>query len=299
MRAMAGEQVVTGTVIGDRGVPIAGYVKLGASGARRAIATSVTLRADDGHELELVELATATIEPVATRRAAWQDLEREPGSSLLVDDAPAPDVEVEVSAALLRGGERIAAWGEVREHVFEGDGTGDVYRAGATRRVRVVAPALVVVGAHALERLDKLRARRATPPTPTAARRVETPTPTPPKPKPAPKRRGPWHQRPAVSLGVWCAIPLIVLLGVGALVGGPPLRPVAAALGGAALGGAAGPRRDDVAELSRPPRSRPRRRTPRRSSRAYGERGTGGRRSRARQRRPSTPSPASRRTEST
>ena len=81
------DELVSGTVIGADGDVVGGRVKLGANGTWKSLSSTVKLRTDEGHEVELVEIAKATIDPVVTKKADWQDIEREAGASLFVDEA--------------------------------------------------------------------------------------------------------------------------------------------------------------------------------------------------------------------
>jgi hypothetical protein len=201
------EELVSGVVIGDAGALVGGRVKLGANGTWHAITKVVKMRTDEGHEVELVDLERATMDPVVTQKADWRDLETEPGAFACVDEAPAPDVTAELYSSHVRGGQRIAAWGEVREHVLDG-GSGGAYRESAKRRVIVMAPSMVFVGDNCIERLERLRATPA-----------HTPLRPPPRSAPAETpvvstEASPWGELRAEPVGLVAMVPVIVLFGI-------------------------------------------------------------------------------------
>jgi hypothetical protein len=97
---------------------------------------------------------------------------------------------------------RVAAWGEAREHVLDGEGAGGAYRQGAKRRVVVMAPMMVFVGDNCVERLERLRA--------TPAHVPLRPPPIVEKPE---EPETPWREVRALPIGVLAMIPCVLLFG--------------------------------------------------------------------------------------
>lgn len=197
------DAVVTGVVVGDAGREIGGYAKLGPHGERRTIGERVVVRTDDGHEVELVELAAATIQPLVSRKAPWSELEEVLGARVCIDDAPAPDVVTELIVAVVRAGERIAAWGPVLERAFEG--TSGHYRSAAQRRIVRLAPTLVVLGHGCEERLAALREAQVV----RAGASVEAAS-EPPLSSHA-RSATPWYELRTVPLGLWVMLPAVLV----------------------------------------------------------------------------------------
>lgn len=112
--------VVRGTVVGEAGVAVAGWVSLGKKLPQRWLAQTVRIKTDDGRELTIEGLGADTIAPIVTREAKWQDLEGEELAKLCSREAPAPDVEVDFMTAVLRGGEPIVAWGPALDRGYVG-----------------------------------------------------------------------------------------------------------------------------------------------------------------------------------
>lgn len=196
------DAIVTGVVVGDEGREVGGYAKLGPHGERRTIGDRVVVRTDDGHEVQLVELAAATIQPLVSRKAPWSELEEVPGARACIDDAPAPDVVTELSAAVVRSGERIAAWGPVLEQAF--DGTSGHYRSAAQRRIVRLAPTLVVLGHGCEERLAALREAQVR----AGASVKEAAEPSLSLPA---RSSTPWYELRSVPLGVWVMLPAVLV----------------------------------------------------------------------------------------
>ncbi|MFN0250813.1 MAG: hypothetical protein ACKV2T_28320 [Kofleriaceae bacterium] len=211
-------------MLGDEGTIVGGRVKLGANGTWHAISKVVKLRTGEGHEVELVEIEHATIDPVVTTKADWGDLEKEPGALACVDEAPAPDVTAELYSSHIRGGQRIAAWGEVREHVLDGEVGVGAYRESAKRRVVVMAPSMVFLGDNCVERLERLRATPA-----------HEPLRSPSEAAPKLPETTPWGELRVVPVGIFATVPVVVLFGVLAVVRNAASPSAALALIGAAL----------------------------------------------------------------
>jgi len=152
---------LTGTALGQPGVPVAGWARLGAKAERRFVASSLRLRTDDGREVEITEIGRASIEPVARREQPWHTLEQTPGASLCVADAPAPDREVELSTALVCGGQRIAVFGPVLRRDFAPAAAASeagAFRQPAAQQVSAVAARLLAIGDDCEARLRRMRA---------------------------------------------------------------------------------------------------------------------------------------------
>src|SRR5687768_3321855 len=102
--------IVRGTVIGDAGAPVAGWVSLGKKQPQRWISHVVRIKSDDGREITIEDLGSDTIAPVTREPAKWRDIEGDELAKLCTREAPAPDVDVDFTTALLRGGDPIVAW---------------------------------------------------------------------------------------------------------------------------------------------------------------------------------------------
>lgn len=149
------EAEIVGVVEGTAGEVVGGWAQV-AQRPRRGAVGVIKVRTADDRVVE-VEIGSATIEPVARETAAWQTLEGSAAARMCADDAPAPDAEVELRSALIRGGDRIAAWGEVIATELVGGGPRD----GATPAVRRLAATAVAVGDGCEARLDEVKAEHA------------------------------------------------------------------------------------------------------------------------------------------
>ncbi len=148
--------VVRGTVIGDAGAAVAGWVSLGKRSPQRWISQVVRIATDDGREITLDGLGAESLTPVSTEAVKWRDLEGKDLAQLCSREAPAPDVEVDFRSAVLRGGEPVVAWGEPTEHGYAGsaraDGSdvagdaGDPFRGTVERAVTRLAARVVAIG---------------------------------------------------------------------------------------------------------------------------------------------------------
>lgn len=102
--------VVSGAVVGPTGALVAGWVQLGGA-PRRSVSDVVRIDAG-GHEQTIRLAADARFDPVERRAATWRALEGDERAQRCVDDAPGPDVEVKLVAAVLRGGDPVSLWVE-------------------------------------------------------------------------------------------------------------------------------------------------------------------------------------------
>jgi hypothetical protein len=151
--------VMRGTVIGDANTPVAGWVSLGKRSPQRWISRTVRITTEDGRKITLEDLTADTIAPVVTEEKRWRDLEGGELARLCSREAPAPDVEVELTTAVLRGGEAIVAWGVATEHGPAGGGGGDAYRGTAERVVTRLSARAIATGDDREALLERARAR--------------------------------------------------------------------------------------------------------------------------------------------
>ena len=226
--------IVRGTVVGATRAPVAGWVSLGKREPQRWIAHVVRITSDTGHEIAIEDLAADTIVPVSTVEAKWRDLEQNDLAHLCSREAPAPDVEVDFTTAVLRGGDPIVVWGVVTEHGYVGAAdtvpNGDAFRGTTERGVTKLAARVLAIGddreavlARARERVieqqrdeEVARAKQAKPPKQQAAAK-------PVRPKADPD----YVNRIAWNLPLWIALAgLAVVAALSVVTGssGPALR---------------------------------------------------------------------------
>ncbi len=155
---MAEQIVVRGTVVGEEGVAVAGWVSLGKKLPQRWLSHTVRITSDEGHELTLEGLGADTIAPVTTREAAWSAIEGEELAKLCVREAPAPEVEVDFTTAVLRGGDVIVAWGDVLDRGYIG---GDSQRGSVEGGITKLRAHVVAVGDDRESLLERGRERHA------------------------------------------------------------------------------------------------------------------------------------------
>jgi hypothetical protein len=149
---MAERVVVHGAVIGEAGKPVAGWVSLGASQPQRWLSRTVRIASDEGHEITVEDLGGEAIAPVTKREVVWSDFEKDELSSLLVRDAPAPDVEVKLHDAILRGGDHVSVWGDVTDRGYVG---GDSQRGSVEGGITRIRAWLLSYGENAARLLDE------------------------------------------------------------------------------------------------------------------------------------------------
>lgn len=217
---MSDDAEVCGVVLGAPGELIAGWSKLGERGARNMLRAPVTIRTDNGPEVKLESIEGATLGPVVRRTAEWQAHEMDALTALCLDEAPAPDVEVELISARICGGDRIAASGTVVERGFAtGASSADgAFRTAAESTVAVLRPAFIATGDDAVAQLTRLIEEAAKPPSPP----VTTPSPRPapakvvPAPVAKPKKKPPdgVHDRLAPTFMPWFALAWLAAAGV-------------------------------------------------------------------------------------
>lgn len=143
--------VVRGTVIGEAGKPVAGWVSLGKKQPQRFLSRTVRITSSDGHEITLEDLDGEEIHPVAKREVKWPELEGTAIGNLCAREAPAPDVEIELREALLCGGDEVAAWGEVVDRGYIGGESQRGSVEGGITKLRVM---LVQIGDDCVAKLE-------------------------------------------------------------------------------------------------------------------------------------------------
>jgi hypothetical protein len=143
--------VVRGTVIGDAGKPVAGWVSLGKKQPQRFLSRTLRIESSEGHEMVLEDIDGNEIQPIAKREVKWQELEGTEIGNLCAREAPAPDVEVELREAVARGGDKVAAWGEVLDRGYIGGESQRGSVEGGITKLRVV---LLQVGDDCVEKLE-------------------------------------------------------------------------------------------------------------------------------------------------
>src|SRR5688572_25174280 len=99
------QATLRGTVVGEAGAPVAGWVSLGQNQPQRWVGRTFVLETFDGHRVEIEGLAPHTIEPVVRRKATWGVLEGDDLARFCEREAPAPDIEVVLTSGVVRGGE--------------------------------------------------------------------------------------------------------------------------------------------------------------------------------------------------
>lgn len=212
-RAMADDAEVCGVVVGAPGELIAGWARLGQRGTRNVLRAPVTIRTDDGHEVKLEKLEDATLGPVRRRKAEWQAHEMDALTALCLDEAPAPDVEVELVTARICGGDRIAVSGTVVERGFATDASSadGAFRTAAESTVSVLKPAFVATGDDAVVQLAQLIEASAKRPEPPVSSPAPKPAPAKVAPAPVAKPKPPSgiHDRLAPTFAPWIALALI------------------------------------------------------------------------------------------
>lgn len=144
--------VVRGTVIGDAGKPVAGWVSLGKKQPQRFLSRTVRIESNEGHEMTLEQIDGDEIQPVSSRDVKWQDLEGTEIGNLCAREAPAPDVEIDLREALIRGGDKVSAWGEVIDRGYIGGESQRGSVEGGITKIRVI---LLHVGEDAETELEK------------------------------------------------------------------------------------------------------------------------------------------------
>lgn len=191
---MSAEATVRGKVVGEPGKPVAGWVSLGPNQPQRWIAYDVRIKTDAGQEVALEGLTAGTIEPVLRTKAPWRELARHELAKLCLAEAPAPDVEVVFTTAVLRGGEPVMAWGKVIRDEDDDEAKAPYRSETAIHRLAVLAIGRGDDPDYALNQSraryedaqreqEYVRAKRAT------AEQSTSPAPVPPnKYPPAPRR---------------------------------------------------------------------------------------------------------------
>lgn len=144
--------VVRGTVIGDAGKPVAGWVSLGKKQPQRFLSRTIRVESDEGHEMTLEEIDGDEIQPITKREVKWQELEGTEIGNLCAREAPAPDVEVDLREAMIRGGDNVSAWGEVIERGYIGGESQRGSVEGGITKLRVI---LLHVGENAAAELER------------------------------------------------------------------------------------------------------------------------------------------------
>lgn len=171
-----------GRVEGPPDEPIAGWASLG-GGERRWIGRELRVTTDEGTEVLVTITCAEACAPVSRQRARWRDLEADALARRFADEAPAPDLEVELVTAVLRGGEPVVAWGDV-EAEGPAAAAGQSFREAPPRVVtRLGALALatgsdreqLVSRAIAAHEKEAARARTVSAPRPALARVVSDP----------------------------------------------------------------------------------------------------------------------------
>lgn len=173
---MADQVVVRGTVVGEAGVAVAGWVSLGKKLPLRWLSHSLRITSDEGHEITLDGLGADTIAPVTKREVAWSAIEGEELAKLCTREAPAPDVEVDFTTAVLRGGDAIVAWGEVTDRGYVG---GDSQRGSVEGGITKLRADVIAVGDERESLLERGRKRHLERAEKAAAKRGVTATTQP------------------------------------------------------------------------------------------------------------------------
>ena len=156
MRELA---VVRGTVIGEPGAPVAGWVSLGKRQPQRWVSHVVRIVTPDEREITIEGLAETTIVPVRVDDVKWRAIDSDPLAQLCSREAPAPDVEVDFTTAVLRGGDPIVAWGEATDYGYAGEAGGDAFRGTQERAITKLTPRLVAYGDDREQLLARARER--------------------------------------------------------------------------------------------------------------------------------------------
>jgi len=213
-----GLAIVRGKVIGDPGKPVAGWVSLGKREPQRWIAHAVRIHADAGHEIVIEGLGAETIVPVSRAESKWRDLEGTELAQLCSREAPAPDVDVDFTTAVVRGGDAIAAWGEVTDHGYvSGAGEqGEAFRGTTERGITKLNARVVAIGDDRDALLDRARermlAQQREDEAARAKRKAEPPTPAP-KAAGRPKADPDYVNRIAWNLPLWITLGGLGIIG--------------------------------------------------------------------------------------
>jgi hypothetical protein len=144
----AEEATLRGYVIGEEGKPVAGWVSLGLDQPQRWLAHTIRVETDEGYEVTVEELAGDSIVPVTKLDTKWGDIQHDEVAQLCYREAPAPDVDVQLRDAIIRGGDPVVVWGVVADHGYAGgeDTQSPAYRGGATRTISRLQARVVAYG---------------------------------------------------------------------------------------------------------------------------------------------------------
>ena len=149
MERIEGRVVGEGVVVLDAAMELDGAVTKRGSGSG-----TFRLALDDGREVE-VSFEEPGIGPPQERRGPWAELEGDPLAAPFTEEAPGGHLKVELSGAVVRGGDRVIIEGEIERRTAT-----DGYRGDAEVVVDNVRAHAIAVGAGAQKWLDEEAERR-------------------------------------------------------------------------------------------------------------------------------------------
>lgn len=156
---MAEVVTVRGKVVGEAGKAVAGWVSLGKKQPQRWLSHVVRIADEAGREITVEGLSHDSIVPVRKREVAWREIEGDPLAQLCEREAPAPDVEVDFTTAVLRGGDDVAVWGDALDYGPVQSPAGD-FRTAPERGLTKLSARAIAVGDDRDELLDAMKKRR-------------------------------------------------------------------------------------------------------------------------------------------